>query len=214
MAANNDNNKIMDFPSTTATSEPDYAPTDTRPLLTGYDSLISSQVIIPAKFPEMPYILKVHDRIIMNQDTPTVDIHYGIDSIEPIINNLNSNDDSTSNGISNILNTSPAVEFSINVAFIDDDSIDADHAIRFTSGDNDDSVEIKIMMLNWGLNMVPDKFTDIATKRQKLIDCGNGVGLYLEMIINGSPVSNSYIMDIYIWSHIDDISTALSAGEE
>lgn len=133
------------------------------------------------------YILKSHNSIIMDKDNPWVLVHYGMDPLQDIDEDGNP-----------VVLSLPFL-FNIKIQFISDSSIDSRYAIQI-SGDNINGTDtILVSLLNWGIGESPG-IIDIITDKKLIIECGNGVGLFMQLRLYNTPTNPSYIADIYVYA--------------
>lgn len=154
----------------------------------GMDNMVDSVVTTYGD-----YVLKAYNRFIMNSENPFTTIHYGFDPIQH------------TNADGNISIDSMPFMFSLVFQFIEDEETESKNLIQFYGDPNNtDTTTIFINFINWDIGTGPSTITDIVTKKKQLIDCGNGVGIFMELGIFGTPGSGSFTFDVYIYSKIID----------
>lgn len=140
------------------------------------------------------YVLKDHKRFIMNKDNKSTMIYYKFDTLSMV--------DQTNNEVRVV---GLPFEFFLHFSFHDDKNIDKDHNIQISASEDDQGrCIINITMLNWWIDQGPQKYTDMVTNMKQILDCGNGVGVFMQLAINGSPNSGSLMYDAFIYSKVID----------
>lgn len=139
------------------------------------------------------YVLKAYNRFIMNADNPWTRIQYGFDPIQVM-------DDATGQ----ITVKSMPFMFNLIFQFIEDPELVEKHNLIQFAPDSEDESNIIVSFINWDIEHGPSTMTDLMVQKKQLLDCGNGVGIFLDLAIFGTPSSGSFSMDVYLYSKIMD----------
>ena len=169
----------------------------------GIDTILDSRVETSAG-----YILKSHNTIIMDKDNPWVLVHYGMDPLQDIDENGNP-----------VILSLPFI-FDIKLQFITDDNDSGKYGMQISGEEINGINTIFVSLINWGVGETPG-IIDIITDKKLIIDCGNGVGLFMQLRLYNTPTNPSYIADLYIYSKIieellveDDDESSVEITEE
>ena len=127
--------------------------------------------------------LKDYKKVILNQELPGVNIGYFMKPLNPY------ND---------------MFKYNIHLGFVDNPNDNVTDSIIFDSNNDNGMLNIIIGLLNWGKNGIPTKMSDNVTTFKEIIDCNNGITLMVQLAIQGSVMSNSYVVEIFTWAKISD----------
>ena len=152
----------------------------------GLDNFVDSVVVATDNF-----LLKKHNTFIMNNDNPFTKIQYGFDTLQI----MNANGE---------FEMSESFMFNLALEFIKDEEEfkDKTHMIQYHADTDQMGVNtIYVSFINWivGANSV----VNVATEKKKLIDCGNGVSLFIEFRIFATA-KESFVVDVFLWAKVVD----------
>ena len=142
---------------------------------------------------EDDYILKNSSRLIMNSLNRKSSINYEFEPIQSVNPETN-----------NIQVSGMPFSFIVAIEFIEDEENENKMQIAFNSSQNDDETVININMLNFDLDNAGTLPVDITTMKKMILDCGNGVGVFIEIHVCCNPGSSSYCIEINLYSKIVD----------
>ena len=149
-------------------------------ILCGYHTPITSNV----KACVSNQILKSYNRYILNKEDPEIEIMYNIHALE-----VDEED----------------IEFSLIVKLVEDldNYEESNHMVKYNTVQNNDiGPTIIFSLYNWTDNYIPTQSAEVATSKTNILSLSNGVSLYIQLYINSSIISNSIVIDSYIWSGI------------